>query len=187
LCIKNFVTKVKEKKMAKKNGFWGTLAMVLVFGTVLIGCATATTPEENLPSNEPSSGEEYWSHWVMEGSTVTLEPSIDAKGLNTVIVSGTPDPENDWYAAVSYNNYKAEKDGRYKYTFKVWTASGTASIRVSARPDRPNGDEAATQLKGLDITTEEQTFSLVTKTPLGSGEGESLNFILGGVTGTFYI
>jgi hypothetical protein len=173
--------------MAKKNGFWGMLAMVLAFGTVLIGCATATAPEEDTPSDVTSSGEDHWSDSVMEGSTVTLERSIDAQGLNTVIVSGNPNPEEDWYAQVGYNNYKAEPNSRYKYTFKVWTDSGTAKIRVVARPERPNGDEASTQLKGLDITTAEQTFSLVTRTPLGSGEKETLNFILGGVTGTFYI
>jgi hypothetical protein len=152
----------KEVFLMKKNTWFSfiVLAMALAFGTVLTGCATA--PKADPPSDETGSGEERWSDSVMEGSTVTLERSIGAKGVNTVVVGGVPDPENDWYAQVGYNNYKAETNGRYKYTFKIRTESGTAKIRVSARPERPNADEAATQLKGLDITTEEQTFSLVT-------------------------
>ncbi|MDR0400626.1 MAG: hypothetical protein LBH51_06745 [Treponema sp.] len=183
--------------MAKKNGYWGILAASLVFGTVLISCTTApkeekdtwsnvTDSDEDLSGEEDLSGKEHWWDSRQDGSTVVLDRSIDAKGLNTVIASGPPNPEGqEWYSQVGYT-YKAETNGRYKYTFKIWTDSGTAWIPVVARPKGPDRDKDATWL-WVETTTEEQTFSLVTKTPLNSGEEESLLFSLGRVTGTFYM
>jgi hypothetical protein len=183
--------------MAKKNGYWGILAASLVFGTVLIGCATApkeekdarsnvTSSDEDLPDDEDLSGKECWWDSRQDGSTVVLDRSIDAKGLNTVIASGSPNPEGkERYSQVGYT-YKAETNGRYKYTFKTWTDSGTVWMPVVARPKGPDRDKDATWL-WVEVSTEEQTFSLVTKTPLNSGEEESLLFSLGRVTGTFYM
>jgi hypothetical protein len=42
ITTKNFVAKVKEKKMAKKD-MWGMLAGLLAFGMALVGCDNGTT------------------------------------------------------------------------------------------------------------------------------------------------
>jgi hypothetical protein len=170
--------------MKKNSLFVAMLALVLVFGTMIIGCDTETTEEETEKTPEEKTEQERWSKYVSSTATCTLEYSVAADGTNTITVGGTAvESVSDRWKANARYAYTAKAEKQYKYTFEAWTKSGERTVLVQYYE---NNEDSVYLNSTQTLTTTRQTFEIVGQ-PIPKEGIWPVQFQCADQTGTFYV
>jgi hypothetical protein len=165
----------------KKNGlFVAMLALVLVFGTMLIGCDDGTTEEETEKTPEEKTVQERWFKWVDKETPCTLEYSVAEDGTNKITVGGTAD--TIWWKANAQYAYTAETGKKYKYMFEAWTEEGERRIGVQYY----NHDSVTIGGGYQNLTTDPKIIEIVGQA-IPVGGTRSIEFQCADKTGIFYV
>ena len=164
--------------MVIKKLFLGMLVMVLAFGFTLAACDN--TDDDERPPEEKTTAER-WAKWVDKNSNVELDISVSNDDVCTITVSGTP-ADQRWKASPRYH-YTVKKDVNYTYKFEAWTKEGNRDLYVQYYEDN---DDSVYKNKGISITSERKTYTVVGETLPKGGENK-LAFQCGDKLGTFYV
>jgi hypothetical protein len=136
---------------------------------------------------ELSPVEERWVTYVNEGSTATLDYSLNSDGVMIAIVGGTAMPNvwgdwNAWRAQISYY-YTAEANAQYTFKFEAWTASGTRNLHLQYYENVYTDTYLASD---VPITSTRTTYEVISDI-IPTGGLEAARFILADQLGTVYI
>jgi len=171
------------KNTAKLLGFAIVMA-ALTFNTLLItGCDNGNSsgnrdgPPEEWPVND------RWWKWVDRDSTTTLKYSVADDGVCTITVSGTAEPDWNYWKALAGYSYTAKVGVSYDYTFEAWTKSGFRTFSLSYYED---SDKEVYLREEISITDARTTYT-VSGEDLPKGGKGALLFHCADQTGTFYI
>jgi hypothetical protein len=161
------------------------ISLMLVWGFALVGCENGTTDEEIEKTPEEKTEKERWGKWVDPSSTTTLDFSVANDGVNTIIVGGIVETnENKWKANSGYE-YTAQQGKAYSYQFEAWTESGTRpSLGIQYYVD--NEESVTMGTWELPIDTSRKVYT-VTGEAIPKGGTKKLEFQCADQTGTFYV
>jgi len=161
--------------MVSANGYNSKLSnAVTVTGTEV--------PIENRPVAD------RWWKWVDETATATLDYTVAADGVCTIIIGGTAqandetDDYGQWKAVAGYS-YTATANVAYEYKFEAWTQSGNRELNLEYYWD---ADIRVGLAKNISLTNERKTLTIKGGSIPKSG-GQSLSFRGADQLGTFYV
>ena len=145
-----------------------------------ISAAVTVTGPASPPENWPAANR--WTKEIAPESTATLDFSVDADGVCTMIVGGVADSTR-WHANAHYL-YTPETGKSYTYVFEAWTESGTRWIDVQCYYDP--SPVTSLMAGGATINSTRTTYTLRGGTIPKDGV-RSLQFHCADQLGTFYV
>jgi len=183
--------------MINKKLLLGMLVLSFVFAqTVAAGgttqASTSNTPTANVvdDSNKVSAQEpnlqpsDLWYKWVLDGSTVTVDFSLNADGVCAITVGGEADER--WKAIAGYG-FGGRANTAYEYVFEAWTTSGTRTLDFGYYSAYLNNDEIDLGTT-VEITNQRKTYRVNgERLPKTQVDDDNIAWSCGDKTGTFFI